>query len=77
MNDLEYQTSGMFTRFVSNTPAGEDAWRVMAESGNCGAVLTIHLQSVLRQIRKAGLTVSKAKPPTSNIDDIFAELESA
>lgn len=74
MQDLEYINIGMFTRFVPNTPAGENAWRVMAEYDGCGAVLTIHLQNVLRQIRKAGLTVSKAKPVTSNITTILAEL---
>ena len=75
-NDLTYLTSGLFTTFFPETPAGEDAWRVMAESDGCGAVLTIHLVNVLRQIRKAGLTVGKANPVLVNDDELFAELVS-
>ena len=68
-HDPEYINTGMFTRFVPNTPAGEDAWRVMD-----GAVLTIHLNSVLRQIRKAGLSVGKANPVQVNNDELLKEL---
>ena len=75
MKDLSYTTVGMFTRFIPNTPAGEDAWRVMAADDGCGAVLTVHLVSVLRQIRKAGLTVGKARPALVNDDELLAELE--
>lgn len=68
--DLEYINTGMFTRFVPNTPAGEDAWRVID-----GCVLSIYLDNVLRQLRKAGLSVGKAKPCKTSVDDILAELE--
>jgi hypothetical protein len=73
--DLEYINTGMFTRFVPNTSAGEDAWRVMAASDGSGAMLSIHLDNVLRQIRKAGLSVGKAKPCKTSVDDILAKLE--
>jgi len=68
-HDLEYINTGMFTRFVPNTPAGEDAWRVMD-----GCVLSIHLDNVLRQLRKAGLSVGKARPAQVNDDELLKEL---
>lgn len=76
MKDLEYINTGLFTRFIPNTPAGEDAWRVMAESDGYGAILTIRLVSVLRQIRKTGLTVSKANPVLVNDEELLEELMS-
>lgn len=39
--DLEYIKTGLFTRFMPNTSAGEDAWRVMHEA-NGETVLSIH-----------------------------------
>lgn len=68
--DLEYINTGLFTRFVPNTPAGEDAWRVM----DGGAVLSIHAANVIAQLRKAGYGVAKAKKPAQTIDEILAEL---
>lgn len=75
MNDLSYLTTGMFTRFIPNTTAGEDAWRVMTASDGGGAVLTLHLQSVLRQLRKAGYSVGKAAPVKMSVDELLAEME--
>lgn len=72
--DLEYRNDGLFTRFVPNTPAGEDAWRVMAEETGVAAVLNIHAAAVLAQLRRAGYSVAKAKKSTQSIDDILAEL---
>lgn len=60
--DLEYITSGMFTRFVPITPAGEDAWRVMHEA-NGDAVLSIHAENAIGQLRRAGYKVAKSKKP--------------
>ena len=74
--DLEYINTGMFTRFVANTPAGIEAYNVMAESqGGVAAVLVTQAAAVLAQLRKAGYTVHKAKPCTDTIDSILAELE--
>jgi hypothetical protein len=73
--DMEYINTGIFTRFVPNTKAGEEAWKVMhADNGN-DVVLAIHAKSVIGQLRKAGYTVEKAKKPTQTIDDILKELE--
>lgn len=76
MTDLEYITTCLFTRFMPNTPAGEDAWRTMAaETGNA-AVLSIHAAAVIAQLRKAGYSVAKArKVDKGEIDKILAELE--
>lgn len=75
MTDLEYINSGMFTRFMPNTPAGEEAWRVMhADNGN-DVVLAIHAKDVIGQLRKAGYSVAKAKKPTQTIDEVLKELE--
>ena len=73
--DIEYINSGMFTRFLPNTPAGEEAWRIMhADNGN-DVVLAIHAKNVISQLRQAGYSVAKAKKPTQTIDDILKELE--
>lgn len=74
MTDLSYLSSGLFTTFFPETPAGADAWRVIAAGDGCGAVLTIHLPSVLAQLRKAGLSVGKAKPVMVSDDELLAEL---
>ena len=74
MVDIEYVNTGLFTRFMPNTPAGEDAWRVMAKDDGVAAVLAIHAKSVIAQLRSAGYSVAKAKKPTQSIDDILAEL---
>lgn len=75
--DLEYINTGLFTKFIPNTPAGEAAWRVMhADNGN-NVVLTIHAKNVIAQLRKAGYSVAKAKKApawTSEDDQLLAEL---
>lgn len=52
--DLTYRTTGLFTRFMPETKAGELPWTHM---GANGVVLTIHLDSTLRQLREVGYTV--------------------
>ncbi len=74
MPDLEYINTGLFTRFIANTPEGEDAWRVMAKETGNAAVLTIHAKNVIQQLRVAGYNVKKARKPTQSMDDILAEL---
>lgn len=73
--DLEYFTTGLFTRFMPNTKAGEVAWTDMHWQNNGAAILTIHAANVIKQLRDAGYTVAKAKKPTQSIDHILAELE--
>lgn len=78
MTDLEYTTSGMFTAFIPNTTAGEQAWRAIAEqTEGTGKILTFHLKATLRQLRAAGYTVKKAKPVPVDINALMAELETA
>lgn len=75
--DLTYHDDGMFTTFLPNTKAGEDAWHVMAENDGTGKVLTIHAAGVISQLRDKGYTVAE-RPATSMSDiaddDLLAEL---
>jgi hypothetical protein len=80
--DLTYSCNdGIWTRFWPNTPAGIEAWNVMAAADPQGVVAFSQAQvpGVLRQIKDAGLTVRKAqptKPATSaEIDAMLAELD--
>lgn len=73
--DLTYLTTGMFTRFFPETEAGKAAWLTMATQEGVAAVLACHTENVLRQLRKAGYSVAKAKPSTLSMDDILAELQ--
>lgn len=76
--DLEYVTTGLFTRFVPNTPQGEDAWREMAQQNDgVAAVLTIHAGDVIAQLKKAGYTVAEMEAKTissEEIDNLLKEL---
>lgn len=75
MYDLNYTQDEMFTRFLANTPAGEDAWRVIAAGcDGVAAVFNHQAAGTLAQLRRAGYSVGKAKPSKVNIDDILAEL---
>lgn len=77
MTDLTYITTGMFTRFIPQTDAGEDAWRTMAEKLNGDAlVLNIHLKSTLSQLRKAGYKVKKSNPKPVTQEEINEFLNS-
>jgi len=80
-HDLTYScTDGIWTRFWPHSPAGEDAWRVMAAADPDGVVAFAPMQvpGVMRQLKAAGLTVGKAKatrPLTADeIDAMLAEL---
>lgn len=76
--DLYYTQNEMFTKFVSQTEAGDVAWREMASKDvdNIACVLNIHAKSTIAQLRSAGYVVAKSpriKP--GEIDAILAELE--
>lgn len=73
--DLEYITSGLFTRFMPCTEAGNVAWREMASEDGVAAVLSIHANNVIGQLRRAGYSVGKAKPVKQSVDELLAELE--
>lgn len=77
--DLTYAChDGIWTRFYPETPAGEHAWRTMAEADPQGVVAFLPQQvpGVLYQLRKAGYTVEKLKKADiPSLDDILAELE--
>ncbi len=73
-SDIEYANHGLFTRFYPNTTAGEDVWREMAKQDGVAAVLSFEARKVIKQIRSAGYTVSKAKKPDMSIEQILEEL---
>ncbi len=75
--DLSYLDQGLFTTFFANTPAGEEAWRVIAEQNQGAAkVLSIHKKTTITQLKNAGYSIEKAKKPTKlEIENIFKELE--
>ena len=77
MSDLQYIEQGLFTSFVPVTKDGEVIWaELLSQNEGSNKVLTIHKDKVLRQIRKAGYSVSKAKPVGENeMATILAELE--
>tara|TARA_R110002096_G_scaffold45503_2_gene122134 strand:- start:827 stop:1084 length:258 start_codon:yes stop_codon:yes gene_type:complete len=74
--DLLYTQNGMFTRFTPNTEAGETALLDIYKITGDGAVRNDHLKSTLRQLRKAGYKVSKAKKVTDKeMKVVFEELD--
>ena len=74
--DMTYRRDGIFTRFYAETPAGEEAWRAMADQcGGVAAVLGCQEADTVRQLRAAGYTVRKAKPHDISIDELLAELD--
>ena len=76
MIDLTYHNQGIFTLFIPESKAGEDAWRQIAQhTSGTGKILSIHLDSILSQLRLAGYKVRKGSAPSSSIDSILAELE--
>jgi len=74
--DLTYRTSGLFTTFFAESKPGEDAWRTLAEQTNgTGKIFTIHLKSMLQQLRAAGYKVSKVKASPFTMEEIFSQLD--
>jgi len=74
--DLTYRkVDGLFTAFYPETAAGQSAWNQMAEhTEGTGKVLTVHAQSVIAQLRKAGYAVARR---TGGAADINVELLAA
>jgi hypothetical protein len=59
--DLTYRTEGMFTTFMPETSAGQNAWRVLAaKNEGSGNVLAIHAEDTIGQLRAAGYVVAEA-----------------
>jgi hypothetical protein len=75
--DLVYHKQGLFTAFISQSKAGDDAWRELAsQTAGTGKVFTAQLPAALSALRAAGYAVSKAqKPSKREIDNLMAELE--
>jgi hypothetical protein len=72
--DVTYVNSadGLFTSFYPNTPAGEEAWKVINATPGAenGKVLSAHAESTIAQLRKAGYTVEEgASTPSDAKED--------
>lgn len=79
-SDIEYYNDGLFIRFMPNTQDGVSVWNtIAADNDGVAAVLAIHGEAVIRQIKAAGYSVSKARKVSMadiNMDDeLLAELE--
>jgi type IV secretory pathway VirB9-like protein len=78
MMDLTYTTDKMFTRFIPQTTAGENAWRELAaQNDGVATVFNFHAQAVIAGLRNAGYKVAKAakqKISMVEIDSLLAEL---
>jgi hypothetical protein len=79
--DLTYLKQGLFTSFMPHSKAGEDAWREIAKhTDGTGKVFTAQLPSFLREIRKAGYSVTEQKKRSNaelekDLKEIMASLE--
>ena len=85
--DITYINQGLFTAFIPQTKAGEDAFREICRvqgelSGtddHTGKVLTVHVKQTIAQLRKAGYKVGKAKeqskPTELELDELLSQLE--
>ena len=75
--DLVYRKQGLFTAFIPQSEAGEDAWRELAkQTGGTGKFYSVQIPAIASALRAAGYAVSKAKKPSKGeIDDLMAELE--
>jgi len=76
--DLVYHKQGLFTAFIPQSKAGDDAWLELAsQTQGTGKVFTAQLSATLSSLRAAGYTVGKAKKPSEKeIDSMIEELES-
>lgn len=77
--DLGWRDDGLFTLFLPNTKAGEDAWRVLAaQTEGTGKVFSHLASDVIRQLQAQGYTVAKLPPGSAasrrDIDALLAEL---
>lgn len=76
--DLGWRDDGLFTLFLPNTKAGEDAWRVLAaHTEGTGKVFSHHAPDVIRQLRAQGYTVARLRAGSggpSEDDALLAEL---
>lgn len=73
--DLTYRRGRTFTTFLPETPAGEAAWRDMAEAtAGTGKVFNAEAPRIIAALRAAGYVVHRVKPGRAEIDGLLAEL---
>ena len=73
--DVTYRKGDVFTTFLPETPAGETAWRDMAEgTAGTGKVFNAEAPRIIAALRAAGYVVKRAKPEPVEIHSLLAEL---
>lgn len=79
MIDLFYKKGKLFTMFLPESPAGEVAWKQIAEAtSGTGQILTIQLPDFLYRLRKAGYVVrAEKKKQAITVDELAEELGEA
>lgn len=75
MSDLIYTQNGFFTRFFADTKDGEVALSEMIRVTGDTVIRNDHLKAVLKQLRKSGYKVYKAKPTKESKEKVLAELD--
>lgn len=73
--DLTYRRGRTFTTFLPETPAGEAAWRGLAEvTAGTGKVVNVEAPRAIAALRAAGYVVKRVKPAPGEIHSLLAEL---
>lgn len=74
--DISYSAGDMFTTFLPDSKAGEEAWKIInaTEGSEGGKVFNQHAESVIAQLRAAGYVVNPAAPFTGSTDELAAAL---
>lgn len=77
MTDLIYTQNALFTTFYAQTKEGEQAeYQIAVKFDGLPQVFNFHAKSTIRQLRKAGYTVAKAKKPTkADFEAIYKEMD--
>lgn len=73
--DLVYTQNGFYTRFYPETKEGESAIREMLRVTGDTVIRNDHLKSVLKQLKKSGYKVRKAKISKETKEEVFAEID--
>ncbi len=75
--DLVYLKQGLFTAFIPQSKAGEDAWRELSsQTGGTGKFYNVQVPAIKASLKAAGYIVRASKKPRKKeIDRLVTELE--
>lgn len=72
--DLEYIDNGFTVSFMPVSSHGVKVWNELYEQGG-SVIFSIHLKSVVSQLRRAGYIVRKAKRVKDSTDKLYDNLK--